>query len=115
MDHIDSDPLNDDIANLQVLSKAENASKDVVRRTPEGMLYKNSGAKITDKESLRMSGALNEGRKSGRRWLSYVHTPYGVFESLRLAAKAEGVHHATIDKRIKSINFPEYRRSSTEC
>ena len=110
VDHIDSNPLNDDLCNLQLITKSENAAKDVVRKAPDGTLYKNSGANITKGELLNRSGALHLGKKNSQ-WLSYIETPYGTFESLRLAARAEGIHHSTLDKRLKSKNFPKYIRT----
>ena len=47
-----------------------------------------------------------------QKWV--YHTPYGVFDEMKDAQEACGVHPATIRFRCKSKNFPDYYREKLD-
>jgi len=64
VDHIDNNPLNNNVENLQIISQRENASKDTVGRNAEGSKKTSKYTGVAwNKEKYKFSSRINYGGK----------------------------------------------------
>lgn len=82
-------------------SKRSDETKEKMRQSRIG---KKDSVETRNKKRLSRLGSKNPSHKG------FVETPYGVFETLLLAARAEGCALSTISGRVNNINYDNYRR-----
>jgi len=67
----------------------------------------------SEETKLKMRGKrpnVNQRGEKNNAFNGYIHTPFGVFTSLKEAASKENVHYGTIAYRVNNVNNSSYWR-----